>query len=569
MLRRPWLPCVLLLLLSCSESNPLDEAETAQAVAISANVYRLGAANLEAAQASQSPLGVMPPRWLSRHLGVTIWGGDLAQRPKVRVPSYGTLSAGGGGYAHTAGAALVKSPGWLGYRAVAAGDANGGPAVVNDWSVYPGGIDHQPDKSGSESCESVQGYIDESTPFPNPPAGGAVIPGVLNNGLDYYFVSNMTVQALGQIGVLARGHVGPGINDSYVSCDGGGIQPPTAVGNNVLSLGANSFALMTPWVDSYSGNDYVYTVDSKGHIFYYPHSGNPIDSGMQIGSNNGVSMSSPVLYNNNIWIGDDDGLLWKIPLVSGVPQIGSNAVSRDLCSIAACCANGNKAVSVPFVDVTPNHEHVIVTLENCLMGIDIANFSPSVAIASGQRGGWGNGYTATAPTVDVAGGNAYFMVHQPGEPTVNLLFREGYSGSQTGTNLLASSPSGTNFIPLGANDISPNAPPMLLGSNIYFAAGTFYYRASTDLSDVEIHFNQDTNSSTVVGSPVSDGTYVIFTNDDTIEQQGTIALGNPCEHHSDCFSHYCATTCKVATGDWCPTDPTKCQSGSCSTGHCN
>lgn len=468
------------------ENNPLR---------IDQNLSRLGASDVQSALASRSRLAEMPRSWLMARFEVGVRS-PLAMRPVFQAPLVGELSTTSTTPIGTPAFVSTLSPS-LSRLVVAKSGA------VDSYQVNDSGLG-----DNSNACDHFSGA--------STAAGGAITLGFQNGGRDFYYVDvNGTLQK----GTLST------------SCGMDGVSPAQVGSNFVVA------AQMIAWVVPHGVSDYVYLVDGAGNVLY-SDGNNTLTSPLSLGVN-GVSLSSPVIYNAALWVGDDGGHLWKVALdESGVPQ--ATASSLDLCASIGGCSGTDIRVSVPFIDVS--YGRVLVTMQNHVIGVNEADNSYLDDQAMGR---WNTGDAVTPATL--SGNSVYFATSNCAscvQPN-SQLFRVAYDGSQIGANLLTDASGSTARSLSGA--VSSNAPPMLNpwsgAGAIYVASGGYYSRFGDNSSmPLEVQVNQ-TLGTNVVGTPLSDGNYVFFSNNSGVEQQGLTTVANSCSGNAACFGGSCGGTC--------------------------
>lgn len=473
--------------------NPLSRGDEQLSHSFDFNSTRLGASDIDSALQSPSNLAHRPRNWLLRQMGYR--PEDFLQ-PTYTAPTSGSylhLNVG-----NTVGTpAIICSP--LLQEAPACRllliDANA-PAVKS-FKLNANGLG-----DNSNACTSATISTDSV------PLGGAIALG--SNGLDYYF--------LGHDGNLYKGQ-----EDTV--CGGNGVTP-----TNMTTEQMTVFTDMTPWVQNVGGTDFVYLVTQNGYIYTYNQTVENISPQSPAFD---TFSSSPVVFNSTLWVGDDNGRLHSIGINSaGLPDL-NNINSLDLCD-SFTCADGSKTVSTPFIDVS-NHL-VFTTVQNKLISLDTTDLD-NIHVSLGADS-WVNGDANTPVSGEPISKRVYFA-------SGKVLYRRDYIGNNGRIDI----PTSLSALPLDGA-VSTNGAPMVNpfagDAAVYLGAGKQYYRFAADFSSSESYPNEN-GQDNVMGTPLSDGNYNIFTNAGAFEQQGMVALGGDCTSGGNdacisrnCVSHVCS-----------------------------
>lgn len=298
----------------CGGRSPMA---TQAVVAIDQNLGRLGAGDVEMARVSRSRLAMMPTFYLENRFGRTrrvtpnpaTHYGPIFSAPTSATLSLSTLSASLGAtpamtmanWTSNADPQYDGHPGW--YRIIFVDGTTVKSYVLN------------PSNGALTLCNSASADAAST---------GAIVMG--SNGTDFYYISEYDEPV--SHGELIKGY-------EPLAC--GGAQNISDIG----SVGSD-FPLMTPWVESINGTDFVYVVNTNGQIYYYDQNEN-VELYTSTNLSVTITQSYPVVFGGGLFIGDDSGRLHRVTLTDGVP--GSDV------STPPQLRSGSKASAV-FVDVT-------------------------------------------------------------------------------------------------------------------------------------------------------------------------------------------------------------------------
>lgn len=479
----------LLWLVGCGDKE--FSAPTKTALRVDANLFRLGAKSIEAAQASGTAWSAQPRDFLERQFRQ----GHPA-RPHFTTPEFSAPSA-----SHFS----VLDP----------AEYSATPAI-SAATAFGGGTERliAVDSSGNFRSfllgANSPSLCHTQTSLPAPAPGTSLA--LAQDGVTFYYASSGAG--------LVKGV------ESTGSCDGS----PISTGANVVFSAASSGLSSTPWVDFNLG--FVYFADTSGHINTYDpaavHSGSASFSSTD-------SASAAVVFNSALWVGDDGGKLFKIPLDgSGVPNMGSN-VTFDL-GQAKSLSCGNCVVSTAFIDVSA--PRIYVSMKNLLLGVNEANNAIVLTGTASHTFGTNN----TAPTLNLATNQGYFAFVDGSSETWLNEFSTTASGSETAS------------LSLGSGSFSMGNYPMVASfddiTSVLISSGTTSYKSPLGLSSSSSVDDASINSAGMV----TDGTYIYYgTSESLILRGSNLAICNvngDCKNGGTCNAGEC--TCSAcSSGTYC------------------
>lgn len=322
--------------------------------------------------------------------------------------------------------------------------------------------------------------------------------------------------------IASTGHLIKGVesldcdNTSTLSDEGQMATVMNIAMMNLPKIGPNT----TPWV--YEG--YVYLVDTGGHIFYYPdEQGAPSDV-RSLGTGVTVQRSTPIVFANRLWVGDDSGKLYDMALTNHVPgQPNILNLSQSL-----TCSNGF-VVSAPSILADSQNPRLVVTVGCALVSVSLGRqLLGSIYDQADQD--------ASSPAVamlDTSSYQVYYTTYNSDRLHRAVLT----SGAENELSwpaseahiLLTHGSANPTMLPLVNPFYSPNTVYLLAGD--YFYSETIYF--SSGYQGV-VGLNATPN-----GSIVTDQNRVYFSTSGGLESRGLAGVGDGCSTGDLCASNLC------------------------------
>jgi outer membrane protein assembly factor BamB len=250
----------------------------------------------------------------------------------------------------------------------------------------------------------------------------------------------------------------------------------TATGFPVSVGAAVSWA--SPWLDFQAQPYPLYVADTGGKVTRIDTSTGSKPWSLKVCAS--PIHSSPIVWNGVVWVGCDDGHLYRITASTGKVD----GLSINLCLTASKCDKINDAIySAPFVDSI--NDRLLIGVNRQVWAFDI---SPTSGCTTGgtctpQASTVGSSATFySSPFVDVAGGFVYIAFN-------NKLWRAPYDGTQTNPILFPGFTASTHALGAGPSLGYPKSSPMVFDGHVWlgdgggfvnrFSSSTFAFEAVT------------------------------------------------------------------------------------------
>lgn len=480
---------------------------------------RFGAASADAAAASPSRLRHLSPAWLSAQYDRRFPGAAVATAgpPVFGEPTSSLLACSG------SSSSCIATEGTNSFSVT--------PALTSGFAAIDGAGSYRLIFMGTNSLYDLKIASDGSRSDchnavslgSNAPVVSALALGT--DGKSYYYVNTA--------GQLLKG----GIGDNCAVDN----SPPVVLGK----AAATGTAQMIPWVDY--DHDTVYVVGGNGELADYAagqfRGYNSVSSLTRLASNT-VTVSSPIAFASGLWVGDDRGALFRVPLDNdGTILASSSPTKTDLCQSVTCANNITDAVSAPFVDVSGK---LIVRMRDVLASVDTSCTSDACTVTvGGHMLGAGSFSSGGPPVVDVSNGWAYVgIVTSEG----SWFFKLSYS----------------NLEVIGHRDIAflfVNSFPMLAPSSygkgsVYYPTQQFINRYVNDVSFQSITTPNDTGNGdgNHRTAAITDGHSLFSGTANAFESHRFDfgASGTDCVANAQCLSRNCTSNkCLGAAGESC------------------
>ena len=228
-----------------------------------------------------------------------------------------------------------------------------------------------------------------------------------------------------------------------------------------VSVGA-SVSWSSPWLDFQTQPYPLYVADTGGHVTRIDTS-----TGKKTWSLKACSSaihSSPIVWNGVVWVGCDDGHLYRINAATGV----ADGVSINLCLTSSKCDRTNDAIySAPFVDSINNR--LLVGVNKQVAALDISPTGPCVTGQSctPQFSTFGSSAVFySSPFVDIAGGYVYAAFN-------NKLWRASYDGTVTNP-ITGAFVGASRALASNSNLGYPKSSPMVFNGHVWVGDGGGY-----------------------------------------------------------------------------------------------
>lgn len=225
-----------------------------------------------------------------------------------------------------------------------------------------------------------------------------------------------------------------------------------------VSVGA-SVSWSSPWLDFQTQPYPLYVADTGGHVTRIDTSTGNKTWSVKVCS---AIHSSPIVWNGVVWVGCDDGKLYRRNPATGAAY----GVATNLCANPSRCDSVKDAIySAPFVDVVNNR--LLVGVNNQVVAIDISTTTGCTISGSCAPQFTPVGTSATfysSPVADVAGGYVYIAFN-------NKLWRAPYDGTKT--NPITSAFTSASHALGGSNSNAgyPKSSPMVFNGHVWVGDG--------------------------------------------------------------------------------------------------
>jgi outer membrane protein assembly factor BamB len=229
----------------------------------------------------------------------------------------------------------------------------------------------------------------------------------------------------------------------------------------------NSVSWASPWLDFQSTPNSLYLAD-EGIANGSKRGGHVTKLDASTGAMRWISRvcakpihSSPIVWNNIVWVGCDDGQLYRLDPATG----DAYSPATNLCANPASCGTNDAIYSGPAIDVSNNR--LILGVNNRVIQIDI---SPTTGCSTGNQACAFSARSLptsaifySSPVIDAAGGYVYASFN-------NKLWRAPY----TAANGITDDFSGKSLKGSNANQGYPKSGPMVFNGHVWVGDGGGY-----------------------------------------------------------------------------------------------
>ena len=227
-----------------------------------------------------------------------------------------------------------------------------------------------------------------------------------------------------------------------------------------MSVG-HSVSWASPWLDFQAQPYPLYVADTGGTVTRVDTSTGKKTWALK--ACNSALHSSPIVWNGVVWVGCDDGHLYRINASTGAAA----GLSINLCLTSSKCNSSDAIYSAPFVDSI--NDRLLVGVNRQVVVLDI---SPTSTCTTGgtctpQISTVGSSAIFySSPFADIAGGYVYIAFN-------NKLWRATYDGTQTNpiTGPFIAAP---RALATNSNLGYPKSSPMVFNGHIWVGDGGGY-----------------------------------------------------------------------------------------------